>query len=935
MKKLFLSLALLCLGLCVYAQTGYVVKSSDYNRLELSFKAPAALNVENVTVKGTDFSMVTMDGFTQSSAMGCPSLPTMRCLIEAPLCSGISVRITNETHIVIDGESIGVSRRVAPVQPSECKTASRNRNILLVRDEIYSADAFYGIDLVTTAHVGVARDRNLAQVIFSPVKYNPVTNQFIVYTQVEAVLTYQNPDVEATKAMKSRYYSPAFGNGIKTINKLAGTKDVSVSAPIRYMIVANPMFRGELDEFVNWKKRTGFVVDEVYTDDAEVGNTVTSIAAYIKSQYSNATVENPAPSFLLFVGDLEQLPAETVEKTTVYIPGWWEETETQVSDLIYSCWTDGDSIPDCYYGRLSAQTVEQLTPQLDKILFYERYEFPDPSFLDVAMLVSGIDQGSSNDHGYTHCDPTMDYVAKFYVNGDYGYTNVYEYKNKTTIDPNAPNVTVASNATSNAAAIRAKYSEGAGWINYSAHGDWDRWYSPELTCTQVSQMTNQNKCGIMIGNCCLSGKFDESTCFAEALLRQGNNCGAAAYIGASNSTYWDQDFYWAVGVRTSISGSMNHQYMADKLGMYDLLFHTHDEDHSLWAPTLGSMLFNGNMAVETSNSDDEDKLYYWQIYHVFGDPSMMPWLTQAGDMTVTYDGLFNGSTSVTVTSVPYAYVALTGEDYTFYGAAFADDNGVATLNLSRPLPLGSYVLAASAQNYKTALVNVNVVDVTYSITVISDDQSMGSVYGGGTYNEYSTAVISASSNDGYHFVRWNDNDLNATRTVLVTADSTFTAYFEANNPDDTYYSVTVRSDNETMGTASGSGQYIENSTITISANPLRGYRFVRWDDNSTEAIRQVTVTSDVVYTAYFEVDPLQGIDDAVANSAKIYPNPTTGILHVELDGLDKVEVIDVVGRVVISQTSDGTVNMSALNNGIYTLRLFAGDTVTVKKVVKK
>ena len=701
MKKLFISFALLCLGLCAYSQTGYVVKSSDYNRLELSFKAPSALNVENVTIKGSDFSMVTMDGFTQSSEMGCPSLPTMRCLIEAPLCSGITVRIMSENHIVVDGESVGVTRRVAPVQPSVSKTASRNHDMLLIRDEVYTTDAFYGIDVVSTSHVGVARDRNLAEVLFSPVQYNPVTNQFIIYTQVEAVLTYDNADVQATKEMKRRYYSPAFGGGIKTINSLESTKAPTMAAPIRYLIIANPMFRGELDEFVKWKKRTGFIVDEVYTDEAGVGTTLDDIKAFVKRQYTEATAANPAPTFVLFVGDVEQV--ETTLKMDITDYWFFQDTTIQASDLYYSCWTDGDNIPDCYYGRFSAQTVEQLQAQLSKTLLYERYEFPDPSFLDVAILVAGQDQGQSSDNGYKVCDPTMDYIAKFYVNGDYGYANVYEYKNNTSINPNATNVTVSANSA--AAAIRTKYSEGAGWINYSAHGDITEWHYPQFNNSQVAQMTNTNKCGIMIGNCCLSGKFDETTCFAEALMRKDNNCGAAAYIGASNSTYWDQDFYWSIGMRSSISANMTHEYMADKLGLYDRLFHTHGEDHSLWAVTLGEMMFNGNMAVETSSSSASYKLYYWEIYHTFGDPSMMPWLTQADEMPLACEGMVEGSTSITVTSAPYAYVALTDEHLELVAAAFADANGSVTMQLSQPVNLTKgYVLAATAQNYQPRIV---------------------------------------------------------------------------------------------------------------------------------------------------------------------------------------------------------------------------------------
>ena len=868
MKKAVLTLVMMFFAAGLFAQTGITVKSSSYNNLKLSFKAPSTLVADEVTLKDRDFSAVNMDGFGRSSAIGCPALPTMREMIEIPLCDGITVQVESESHIVVDGASMGVSHQVMPVQPSECKTASRNSNVLAFDAEVYAADGFYGLDVVSTEKVGVARDRNLAQVVFSPVKYNPVTNQFMIYTEVEAVLVYNNPDKSATKEMKRRYYSPAFGGGVKTINTLDDTKDLSmVSAPIRYLIVADPMFRGELDEFVDWKRRTGFLVDEVYTDESGVGTTLDEIKAFVKRQYSEATTASPAPTFVLFVGDQEQIPATLKIDITNY--WFFQDTSIQASDLYYACWTDGDNIPDCYYGRLSAQTVDQLTPQLQKILLYEKYEFPDPSFLDVAMLVSGIDQGTSNDNAYKYCDPTMDYIAKFYVNGDYGYSTVYEYKNNTSINPNAANVTVSTNATSAAASIRTKYSEGAGWINYSAHGDWDRWYSPELTTTQVAQMTNVKKCGVMIGNCCLTGKFDETTCFAESLLRQGNYSGAAAYIGASNSTYWTEDFYWAVGVRSSISGSMTQQYMANNRGMYDDLFHTHGEDHTLWAPTIGEMMFNGNMAVQNSSSSSDNKLYYWEIYHTFGDPSMMPWLTQAEEMNVVYSGMSNGSTTVYVTSVPYAYVALTDADNNLLGVAFADESGVATLTLNEPLVTGNYVIAASAQNYQTALLYLEITesDVTpsqFTVTVAADPANAGTVA------------------------------INGNGTTLTVENGT---------------------------------------TVTISAVANDGYRFVGWNDAGTDASRAVTVTADVAYTARFEVDPL-AIDDVTEVAVQLYPNPTTGKLVVEAEGLQRVEVIDAVGRVAIVQTSGKMIDMRGLAGGVYTVRLTVDGKTLLRKVVK-
>lgn len=94
------------------------------------------------------------------------------------------------------------------------------------------------------------------------------------------------------------------------------------------------------------------------------------------------------------------------------------------------------------------------------------------------------------------------------------------------------------------------------------------------------------------------------------------------------------------------------------------------------------------------------------------------------------------------------------------------------------------------------------------------------------------------------------------------------------------------------------------------------------------------IIDDVNITVNTGSNPGQGINDVNAASVKLYPNPTTGNLYVDVEGLQKVEIIDAVGRVVMSQ-NNGTVNMSNLANGIYTVRVSANGTTTIKKVVKK
>ncbi|MBQ0160880.1 MAG: S8 family serine peptidase [Bacteroidales bacterium] len=71
---------------------------------------------------------------------------------------------------------------------------------------------------------------------------------------------------------------------------------------------------------------------------------------------------------------------------------------------------------------------------------------------------------------------------------------------------------------------------------------------------------------------------------------------------------------------------------------------------------------------------------------------------------------------------------------------------------------------------------------TYTITATSANNQMGSVSGGGTYVAGSTATLTATPKQGYRFVRWQDGNTTNPRIITVTANATYTAYFEALPP---------------------------------------------------------------------------------------------------------------------------------------------------------
>lgn len=681
MKKIVLFAAILSTVTTLCAQQ---VVEDNFSQLRLSFGTPE-LSTGDVALCGDKYLQLTMPGYVAGGEVGMPEVPVSTSMLTIPFCSDIEVIVDEAYYDTVD---LGTATTLLPLQPSRSKS-DRSEPVVIKNNEAYATNAFVGGPLAKVEVAGIARDRRLATLTFAPVSVNPVTGKAVVCRKAEITVRYVNPDRAATEEHFRRYHTNAFSAG-STLNMLFSTKDISsTSAPIRMIIMAPSSLRCQrLETFANWKRTQGMLVDVVYTDEQGLG-TNTAMANYLKGLYNNATATAPAPTYLLICGDNEQIPAFSSRLSNGY--------NDHITDLYFVTWTSGDNLPDCYIGRFSATDTTSLGNITLKTLQYEKYIFEDESYLSKAVLVAGVDQTyyvNTSDHGYTHADPAMDYSALHYINADNGFGTVTYYKNKTNYAPDG--VTVTGSSRTAASTLRNIYSNGVGWINYSAHGDWNEWSYPEFTVSHVNSMSNAGKPSFMIGNCCLSNKFDKGVCFGEALIRRGARQGAIGYIGGTNYTYWDEDFYWAVGVRSNISGTMNSSYNAAKLGAYDRLFHTHGETFPDYAVTAGKIVYAGNISVEASSSSL--KKYYWEIYELMGDPSLMPWLGQASTLHLTVD---HNSNPINVHTVPYAYVSIIDSNsLQVYAATFTDANGDGVLQVPSGVNTSSTFIAAIAQGYK-------------------------------------------------------------------------------------------------------------------------------------------------------------------------------------------------------------------------------------------
>ena len=158
-------------------------------------------------------------------------------------------------------------------------------------------------------------------------------------------------------------------------------------------------------------------------------------------------------------------------------------------------------------------------------------------------------------------------------------------------------------------------------------------------------------------------------------------------------------------------------------------------------------------------------------------------------------------------------------------------------------------------------------------------EGAGTVNGGGIYNYGTTIHLTAHSNTGYVFDRWNDGNITNPRTIFVEGDASYTAVFIP-----LQYEITTECDPVEGGSVSGAGMYDYGSTATLTATPNENYSFICWSDGIASNPRIVTVTGNANYKAIFHFNgtPMYTItvkpndpDLGTVTGSGTYPQGTT------------------------------------------------------------
>ena len=637
-----------------FAPSMEVIQSTQANTLirftsgELVAEPVVVDNAEYARVSFTDTDNLQFGSINEE---GAPDLPLYSNSVIIPDMSGVRVNIISanyESFYDID---------VLPCQPLQIE--GRTDAYPFTRNtEVYSQDQFYPGDIVTIGEPSIFKDFRIINTVIYPVQYNPVTREMRVYTDIEYELVYEGIDTRNVKTRNNNYISEAF---LPLYRQYLANADIVLTdyTPRRggYLIIYGYSCETQALELAEWKHRKGFVVQTISTNDLGGNPSTTLIKSTIQDIYN---ASDPPLEYVALIGDMDGSLGYKVA-SDIY--------SGDVTDHPYSLLEGADIEPDVIVGRLSVRDANSLNTVMAKTLGYEKTPYMEaPDYYHRGLAVGGP-YGSTSprlmalwvrqtmlDNGYTQADTVIDNTGGSY------YTN----------------------------RITSLISDGVSLVTYRGWGGSSGWSYPSWHTTDIGQLSNGWKMGIMATCVCGTGDFEATECFGECWIRAGSQTtpkGGPGAFGPSN--YWTHT-RWNNTIVMGVTSGLLEQ------GAYH----------------LGAMLIAGKLHAHESFphvTGYHGWTWYYHIYNCLGDPELCILTVMPKTMTADYMETIPAGTNYLDIHVDGegggplegAYVSLvkgTGENEEVFIGGFTDEAGDISLTFNT-LTADTMYVTITCRNY--------------------------------------------------------------------------------------------------------------------------------------------------------------------------------------------------------------------------------------------
>ena len=334
-----------------------------------------------------------------------------------------------------------------------------------------------------------------------------------------------------------------------------------------FVVPAKFKTSASLANYMAVKADQGFEVSRI---DLPAGATADLIRTRLKSLYSQKT----NLKYALILGEATDAPG----RTSTTIAGLTDHYFSAIDTSSYESDING---PDLMVGRIAVANETQLSAVLRKYTRYIKGEFTNMNWLSNVSFLATDDR-------YEVAEGTHNYVIDSYTKS-LGYQGIFPAQNQAGGDKL---YAITHHAVTTD--VMKSLLQGRSIVDYSGHGATTFWDAPNVTQSNVRSLNSSSSLPFVISNACITGDYRVDESFAETWQR--HEWGAVMFWGSMDSTYWDED-------------DILEKRMFDGIFKGGL-------------KTFGAITTNALLEHWKFYGGAGKASYYWETYHMFGDPSI-------------------------------------------------------------------------------------------------------------------------------------------------------------------------------------------------------------------------------------------------------------------------------------------------------------------------
>lgn len=532
-------------------KTGIELKEQTRGNVTLEYNIDE-MSLTSFSYKGEEMQAISINDIALPNAKGLPNVPCFSRTIAIPQGAEAVMRVISYEQQVIKDVNIEPS---LGVQDENSKP-----DMNYTKDvEVYNENAYYPAEFATISTPSAIRGVDVVNVSISPVRFNPVTKEAIVYHNIEVEIEFVGGNGHfGDDRLRSRYFDPILAQNILNYNSLPVIDyEARVQEWLRdgangaeYLIITpnNDGWAEPAQRLKEYRMQQG-IITKVYRLSEMPANTTAQMKSWFHNAYNTWDI---APVAVLLFGDHNTNMAQGIPAITVSHPySDFCITDNQYSDV------DNNNLPDMVFSRLVAANATEAAMMADKQI---EYEYTNPNMDEASYNTPVTALGWQTERWFQLCSEVVGGYFRTHGKNPVRINCIYDGEPGSiwsSADNTADVVNYFGPAGTNYITqspeeiggfnggtpeqIVSAINAGTMLVQHRDHGLETGWGEPAFRNSHIGQLNNVGKMPFVMSINCLTGKFENSTtCFAEAFIRHtysSQNAGAVGLLCPTEVSY--------------------------------------------------------------------------------------------------------------------------------------------------------------------------------------------------------------------------------------------------------------------------------------------------------------------------------------------------------------------------------------------------------------